>query len=484
MDKLNQLSDVCEECEKLNREKELNMELEAIIESSYDGFYITDGEGYTLRINEAYKRITGLTEEVIGEHMQDLQDRGVISKSVSLIVLEKREPVTIMQKIKDEKDVIVTGNPIFDEEGNIIRVVTNVRDITELNNLKKKLKETKELTSKYYQELTELRSQQLKGEEIIYKSKKMDRVLESALQVSKFKSTVLIMGESGVGKELVAKFIHKSSMNQAGPYIKVNCGAIPANLLESELFGYEGGAFTGANKEGKKGKFQLAENGSLFLDEIGELPLNLQVKLLRAIQEKEITPVGGDKSIPVDVRIIAVTNQNLAEMVERGEFREDLYYRLNVVPIDIPPLRERKNDIPVLIHKFIDDLEETYNIKKEVTSRALEFMMSYQWPGNVRELKNLIERLVIMVKEEKIRVEHLPDHVVKENSGGLINVNGIVPLKDAVEKVEKTLIKRALKEYGSTRKAGEKLGVHASTVVRKKQKYKLDVANKQQDLAD
>ena len=463
-------------CEELNEEKDLNRELEAIIESSYDGFYITDGEGYTLRINEAYKRITGLTDDVIGEHMQDLQDRGVVSKSVTLIVLEKKEAVTIMQKIKNEKDVIVTGNPVFDKDGNIIRVVTNVRDITELNNLKQELKETKELSSKYYQELTELRSQQLKGQEIIYKSKEMDRVLESALRVSKFESTVLVSGESGVGKELIAKFIHKSSLNKEGPYIKVNCGAIPENLLESELFGYKEGSFTGAKKEGKKGKFELAENGTLFLDEIGELPLNLQVKLLRAIQEKEITPIGGEETIPVNVRIIAATNRKLEEMVKKGDFREDLYYRLNVVPIDIPSLRERKNDIPVLIQKFIAELSKNYDLKKSVSTEALHVLMDYNWPGNVRELKNLIERLFIMVKDEKIKVKHLPSHIAGEHEENSVKVKGIMPLKEAVENVEKDLIEKALTEYGSTRKAGEKLGVHASTIVRKKQKYKIDVA--------
>lgn len=463
-------------CEELNQEKELNMELEAIIKSSYDGFYITDGDGYTLRINEAYKRITGLTNNVIGEHMQDLQNRGVISKSVTLIVLQKREAVTIMQKIKNKKDVIVTGNPVFDKEGNIIRVVTNVRDITELNNLKRKLKETKELSSKYYQELRELRSQQLKGQEIIYKSKEMDRVLESALQVSKFDSTVLLSGESGVGKELVAKFIHKSSLNKDGPYIKVNCGAIPANLLESELFGYEEGSFTGAKKNGKKGKFELAENGTLFLDEIGELPLNLQVKLLRAIQEKEITPIGGEKTIPVNVRIVAATNRQLEKMVAEGKFREDLYYRLNVVPISIPPLRERKSDIPILIKKFIGDLEESYNLKKSISTPVLQVLMEYNWPGNVRELKNLIERLFIMVKDEKIEVRHLSPTITGKNEENSVKVNGIIPIKEAVEIVEKNLIEKALVECGSTRKAGQKLGVHASTIVRKKQKYQIGVA--------
>ena len=464
-------------CQELNDEKALNIELEAIIESSYDGIYITDGKGYTLRINEAYKRITGLTDDVIGEHMKDLQDRGVISKSVTLIVLKKREAVTIMQKVNNGKDIIVTGNPVFDKEGNIIRVVTNVRDITELNKLKQQLKESKELSSKYFQELTELRLQQFKCDEITYKSKEMDQVLEAALQVSKFESTVLISGESGVGKELVAKFIHKSSLNKEGPYIKVNCGAIPENLLESELFGYKEGSFTGAKKKGKKGKFELAENGTLFLDEIGELPLNLQVKLLRVIQEKEITPIGGEKSREVNVRIIAATNRKMEEMVEEGTFREDLYYRLNVVPIHIPALKKRKNDIPVLIQRFISELEKNYEQEKSISAEALHVLMDYNWPGNVRELKNLIERLYIMVKDEKIEVKHLPSHIAADDEQKSIRVNGLMPLQEAVERVEKDLIKKALTEYGSTRKAGKKLGVHASTIVRKKQKYNLDNAD-------
>jgi PAS domain S-box-containing protein len=276
------------ELESVSRElkstQELKTELDAIIESSYDGIYVTDGRGKTLRVNSAYERITGVkAQEVIGEYMDDLVRRGYYSDSATLHVLKKRAPVTIMQKIKSGVEVIVTGNPIFNEKGEIIRVVTNVRDITELNFLKEQLEKTKMLSERYHSELEHLRTQQLQHEDIIVRSPEMQKVLELTTRVAAVNSTVLITGESGVGKEIIAKMLHTLSPRKDGPLIKINCGAIPENLLESELFGYVDGAFTGARKNGKPGMIELADKGTLFLDEIGEMPLSLQVKLLRVI---------------------------------------------------------------------------------------------------------------------------------------------------------------------------------------------------------
>ncbi|ADL13341.1 sigma 54-interacting transcriptional regulator [Acetohalobium arabaticum] len=459
--------------EELNTVKNLNKELDAIIESVSDGLYVTDGNADTIRINSAYEEITGIkSEEVLGRNMEELVEEGIFSEAVTFQVLEKEESVSVMHDIKTGKQVLSTGNPVFNEEGEIVRVVTTARDVEELNHLKQELEKTKELSEKYYSELEKLRSQQLEFDEIVIKSGKMERVFDLALQVGRVDSTVLITGESGVGKEIIARTIHKVSDRRDGSLIKVNCGAIPDNLLEAELFGYEEGAFTGAKSEGKMGMFELANDGTLFLDEIGELPLNLQVKLLRALQEKEIMRVGGTESIDINARIISATNQDLEQMTKEGKFREDLYYRLNVVPIYVPPLRERKEDITPLISHFLQEFNEKFEVNKTIASAAIEALENYDWMGNVRELENLIERLVVMTSEQMITLDCLPEHIKKKQQGNLdIEIFDIIPLKQGVSKVEEDLVKMALDKYGSTYKAAEVLGVSQPTVVRKKQKY-------------
>lgn len=462
----------------LQEVKRLNRELNAIIESSYDGFYITDGKGITLRINSAYQRITGIKpEEVIGRSMKELVEKGVYSQSVTLLVLEKRKPVTIMHDIKTGKRVLITGNPVFNEKGEIVRVVTNVRDITELINLKKQLEETRELTERYQLELQELRNRQINFDNIVARSLEMKRILEIASRVAEVDTTVLITGESGVGKEVIARGIHMASKRREGPFIKVNCAAIPENLLESELFGYEKGAFTGANREGKPGMFELADKGTIFLDEIGELPLHLQPKLLRVIQDKELIRVGGADPVKLDVRIIAATNKNLEEMAKKGEFREDLFYRLNVVPINILPLRERKDDIPPLIIHFVNKFNGKYGLNKKISSKAVDYLIDYSWPGNVRELENVIERLIVLTKDDIIEPENLPASIRGSDSKiGVSYLQGdSVSLKEAVEGVEKNLIAAALRKYGTTRKAARALNVNQSTIVRKAKKYGISV---------
>jgi len=304
----------------------------------------------------------------------------------------------------------------------------------------------------------------------------MKKIIELSTRVARVDSTVLITGESGVGKEIIAKLIHRASKRSSGPLIRINCGAIPENLLESELFGYESGAFTGARKDGKPGMFELAEGGTLFLDEIGEMPFSLQVKLLRVLQEREIVRVGGTKPTKVDVRIVTATNSNLEEMVANGTFREDLYYRLNVVNIAIPPLRERVDDIPHLALHFIKKFNTKYNMNKKMTLEAIDRLCQYSWPGNVRELENLIERLVVMVREEEIGVQHLPDSLqgrTEVDKGNVVSISEIVPLKKALEEVEKQLLSKALHKYGSTRKVAKVLGINQSTVVRKANRYEL-----------
>lgn len=460
--------------------KQLTDELNAIIEHSFDGIYVTDGLGKTLRVNKAYQRTTGIkASEVIGKNMARLVQEGFFDQSVTLLVLEKREPVTIMQEIrKTGKTILVTGTPIFDDNGEIFRVVTNVRDITELNQLKQQLDEAQLLTRHYETQLNQYKIRYGTEHNLIYKSSKMEVMVDLVMRLAQVDTTVLIQGESGVGKELVAELIHRHSNRKDGPFIKINCGAIPEELMESELFGYEAGAFTGAKKGGKPGLFECARNGAIFLDEIGEMPLNLQVKLLRVLQNHEIMRVGGTKSVKMDVRIIAATNRILEHMVQEKKFRNDLYYRLNVVPVIVPPLRERKEDIPALVAHFVHKYNSRYGMNKKISPPVMALFVHYHWPGNVRELENLLERVIVITPGEMITVDSLPVKLRQERKPeqntlfcGVSQGEGLPPLNEAVEKLEKELLTRAFTKFGTTRRVARALGISQPSVVRKAAKY-------------
>lgn len=450
--------------------KSLNRELGEIIHSSYDGIWITDGGGLVLDINEAYERITGISvKDVIGRTMRELVDEGYFDQSATLAVMKELRSVTIIQTVKGGKQLLVTGNPIFDENGKLFRVVTNVRDVTELANLRQQLSRQEEQVLKYKTELTHLRSRQIRDSELIFRSVLMKQIIELGIKMADVDSTVLITGESGTGKELIAKMIHRRGKGDTSPFISINCAAIPEHLLESELFGYEGGAFTSARREGKPGLFEMAHAGTLFLDEVAELPLALQVKLLRAIQDKEIKRLGATKSTPVDVRIIAATNRDLSKMLKEGAFREDLYYRLMVVPVNVSPLRDRKEDIPLLIRHFLDEFNRHFGYHKAISPQVLDKLENYSWPGNVRELRNVIERMVVMSQRDEITIDDLP---------GFINIK--LPfyrqgarLKDAVIETETHLLSETFKECGSWQETAKILGVNRATIFRKAAKYRL-----------
>ena len=452
--------------------QEFFQELRAIIQFSYDGIFVTDGEGTVSHVNEAYERITGLTiHDIVGKNMKNLVEEGYYDESVTLLVMEKRERITINQTVKGNCKILVTGSPIFDQQGNLFRVVTNVRDITELTNLQNQLLKTQEKTLKYKTELSHLRALQIHNDnEMIFRSSEMIQIIELAMKVADVDSTVLINGESGTGKELIAKLIHKHGKSASKPFIKINCAAIPEQLLESELFGYEGGAFTGARKEGKPGLFELSNNGTLFLDEVGDLPLLLQVKLLRAIQEKEIMRVGGTKPISINTRIIAATHRDIAKMVEEGEFREDLYYRLMVVPIELPPLRQRKEDIPLLTMHFIEKFNNHFGYNKRILPQVIDKLVEYSWPGNVRELENVIERMMVTASGEELTTNIIPEKIWSKT---FLPKRG-TKLKEAVEQTEAYLLTESYKEYGSWPKVAEVLGVDRTTVFRKVVKYNLE----------
>ena len=453
--------------------KELNRELEAIFDSSYDEIFVTDGEGYTLRVNKAGERFYGISaEEIVGKHVSVLEKQGFFSPSVTPQVIKDRKRVTSVQTTKRGQKVIVTANPVFDENGNIIRIVTNSRDITELSDLRKRLEETEKLMDNYRSEIAKLSKERIKTADIVSKSSTMQHILNLAQKVAGVDSTVLIEGESGVGKGVIALKIHQLSKRHERPLVTINCGAIPENLMESELFGYEGGAFTGAKKEGKKGLFEMANCGTVFLDEIGELPLSLQVKLLHVIQEKRLMRVGGNDYIEVNARIIAATNRNIPRLIKERKFREDLFYRLNVVPLIVPPLRHRKEDIPALIDHFMEALLGKYEIHKKIAPETMQLLYDYNWPGNVRELENLIERLVVTIDTTEILPIHLPDYIL-HSEGGLekIFVLDLCTLKNATEELERQLLNKALAKYHNTYKMADALEINQSTVVRKMQRY-------------
>jgi len=449
-------------------------ELDSIIECSYDGIYITDGDANTIKVNNAYERITGLKKvDVLGKNMRDLERDGVLSQSATLLVLKSKNITTIQQEFSTGIKVLVSSTPIFDENKKIIMVVTNVRDVTQLNNLKELVQKNKEITRKYVSEIEEMRTQLLNTSEIVAEDPKTIEIIQLSNRIAKVDTTILMLGETGVGKDEIAKYIHRVSNRNGKQFIKVNCGAVPISLIESEFFGYEKGAFTGASKEGKMGLFELASGGTIFLDEVGEIPMDMQVKLLQVLQEKEIVRVGGIKPLKIDVRVLAATNRDLEKMIANGEFREDLYYRLNVVPLMIPPLRERKQDIVPLINFFLKRLNKKYNFNKILVPEALNCLYEYNWPGNVRELKNIVERVVIMSEDDKITKSDLPISII-DLSGIEVVLNSFdegITLKETLDGIEEKLIKRAFDKYGNVRAAAKSLGIDPSTFVRKRQKY-------------
>lgn len=454
---------------KLVSKNDLMREYEAIFEHSYDGLFITDGAGIALRVNAAYERITGISaQEVLGHNMRELIAQKIYDQSVSILVLEQRKRLTIQQTIKGNKRILVTGTPIFNDAGEIFRVVTNVRDVTELADLHEQLNESKMQSQRYKNEVRHLRSLHLDCEDVVFRSNALAEAIGIAIKIADVNSTVLITGESGTGKEVVAKLIHTKGKSIKRPFIKINCAAVPESLLESELFGYEYGAFTGAKKEGKPGLFELANNGTLFLDEIGDMSPAIQVKLLRALQEREIMRVGGTKPIKINVRIIAATNRNLIKMIEQGSFREDLYYRLMVVPINLPPLRERRDDILPLINYFLKKFNAAFNYNKTFSPRAIQHLLEYAWPGNIRELENMVERVVVTSESEEISAEDLPNSLRQKMS--FIPKRGR-KLKDSVQEVERFLMQESFKELNSWDKVAVELGINRATVYRKAKYY-------------
>ncbi|QWU44220.1 sigma 54-interacting transcriptional regulator [Bacillus sp. NP247] len=454
--------------------KDLNKDLHAILSSIYDEILVVNHKGELIRYSETViNDFWGSNlKDLLGKNLLDLEKKGLFSPSVTRLVLEKQKKVSVVQETKSGRKILAVGNPVFNENGELHRIIIASRDITEATRLKTELHEIKKISEQYKKELDDFKNKDRFLKKLIYCSPKMEQIINQAKKIADFSSNVLISGESGVGKEVIAQAIHQLGNRSSKPFLKLNCGAIPETLLESELFGYTKGAFTGADKNGKEGYFKRADQGILFLDEIGEMPLHLQVKLLRVLQEQEVIPIGSTISMKINVQIIAATNRSLEKMVESGTFREDLFYRLNVIPLRVPSLRERMEDVPVLAFHFLQQLNEKYNKNYHLTPDALNLLEFYSWPGNVRELQNMIERLVVSADDPVIEAEFVSKFLTPgyDFNKSKPVITRVLPLQEALHSVEEQLILLAMKQYKTTTKAAKALGISQSSVSRKYQK--------------
>lgn len=443
-----------------------------VLESMYDALVVVDSKGLIVYVNPAYQRELNVDpKKVVGKRMQDVAPESIIFK-----VLKTGKPEIGVQSriLKLGIDVIVNSTPIFKNE-KLTGVVSVFRNVTTIRNLSEQLEKMIDYKD-YLQEqlLKKVFPEEFKN--IIGVNSKFRSMLTKATIAAKSDITVLVQGETGTGKELIAHAIHSSSKRNREPFIEINCAAIPENLLESELFGYEGGAFTGAKAKGKPGKFELADKGTLFLDEIGDMSFVLQSKLLRALQEKKIERIGGIRPIKVDVRIIAATNQNLEEMIKQDKFRKDLFYRLNVFSIETIPLRERKDDIPLLSFHFLNKFAEQENKKCKISEKVLNKFIEYNWPGNVRELMNIMEAAVVTCNRRYIEPRHLPEYFSAAVSmQGKADRSKSYRLDDIVMRVEKENMINALKDANNNKsKAIKMLAISRSAFYEKLKKYQIE----------
>jgi PAS domain S-box-containing protein len=438
---------------------------------------IVDSETRLLMLNPAFYKIMGFENvPCLGRTTREIVKEGLADNAASIKVVETGKPQTVIINTIAGRQVLSTGVPVFDQNGKIHRIYCNLRDITELNSLKEKYEQSEKLISKYLIELQEVKKLRTMQSKFIARSKKMKQIMEIAYRVARFDTNVLILGESGVGKDLIARIIHEASQRkETGTFVKINCGAIPGGLLESELFGYTAGAFTGARREGKAGYLEIADKGTLFLDEIGDLPLNLQVKLLSVIHDQEVVRVGDTRAKKVDTRIIAATNRNLETMLRKGEFRDDLYYRLSVVPIRIPPLRERKEEIPFLLAHFLEKYNKKYGLQLQLSKEVVDVLCEYKWPGNVRELANLVEHLMVVTNEPLIKPERLPAKYLSLTEVNYDDLSSVKSLKKEKKKFESKLIKAVLSQSKTYEEAAHKLGISLSTLTRRIRDVKIDI---------
>lgn len=451
------------------RLEEYNNQLSSVLDTLHEAVCVTDREGTVLLWNRSSEALYNVSkEEILGMPIARFFPNAML-----LHVLKNRKPIWNMYHAPRENfNVVLSTEPIF-VDGELVGAVSTDRDVTEMTDLSKRLEQAT-TTVKYLEDKVKQFTNN-SFESIVGSSKSLMQRVHIAEQVAGTEATILISGESGTGKEVFARAIHEAS-GRKGLFVPLNCSAIPAGLFESELFGYVEGAFTGARKSGKMGVFEIANKGTVFLDEIGEMPLHMQAKLLRVLQEREIQRVGSEKSIKVNTRVVSATNRDLKLMVKEGKFREDLYYRLNVVEIDLPALRDRRSDIPLLIATFLKELcDKADRPRPVIEPEVMEVLSSYHWEGNVRQLKNTVEYLLVMCPGDRITLDLVPSYIVKDASPVQTLGEDLLDLTAAVSRIETETIRAALEKAGGNRAAAAKLlNIPRTTLYYKMQQYQLD----------
>lgn len=456
---------------KLKYSKDKDSIFYKFFDSLYDDFTVINKNGIIENVWSNFESVYGIpNDQIIGSSIYDMEAKGIFNPCVSAMVMRSLRPETMLQVTKDNKYLMCTSIPIFNDKNELDKIISYTRNANQYRKLTSEYENLQNTMSHYVLELGGYNKESSKNTKIIGDSKAIKSVISTAIKVAQFDATAMISGESGVGKNMLAELIHSKSMRSDAPFVSINCGAIPENLLESELFGYEKGAFTGANQTGKKGIIELADKGILFLDEICDLPLHMQVKLLKVIQERKITRIGGIREKDVNFRLITATNKNIRDMVNKGLFREDLFYRLNVISIKIPPLRERQEDIFPLVRYFSEKFNKKYDVEHVFTNRAISFMENYSWPGNVRELENIVERTIITADEFSIKEDNLPYYIYSVANQYDDN-NKQKTLKQILENTEKHVLLSAYEKYGSTTKVAKELGISQPSVSLKLKKY-------------
>ena len=448
---------------------------EFILDALPDGVFISDVSGIALRVNRMYEQLTGLRQEDIqGKQVRSLLESGTFDKILNPEIVRTGKPTTHVQQLKNGKKLVLSGFPVFDATGTLRLVVTFVRDITMITRLNEQMEEQRHLIDQFHEQMAYIAQKSSKALTPVFESQAMQGVVNMLQTVAPTDASVLLLGETGVGKDVFARLTHGHSARKDKIFLKVDCGGISETLTESEMFGYMPGAFTGASNKGKAGYFELADGGTVFLDEIGELPLSMQTRLLRVLQDGEIMRVGGSRPTKVDVRIIAATNKNLAECVETGSFRRDLYYRLNVATVTIPALRERPDDVRPLVEHFLRYYSGKYGKSMTIMEVALGILSRYQWPGNVRELQNVVHGLVITHKGSLISPRDLPPHIGEDKTRGRCYTDEILTggrsLKSIMADIERDFLQQALEVHETVQKVADLFQVDRSTIFRKIQK--------------
>ena len=452
------------------RLEDFELIFEAIMTHSLDGLFVVDRDGVVVMVNKATEDMFGFeTHDVLGRKVTELVSEGFYEPSVSVRVIEKKKILSLIQTTRYRKKILSTGIPIFDAAGEVCFVLVNDRDISHINMLAQSLYPDELPEEALRMDFSDVDLASTELEKMVVKSPAMIQVIQTVIQAAKFDVPMILTGDSGVGKSMMARLIHQLSRRRNYPFIDLNCAAITPSLIESELFGHEPGAFTGASATGKEGLFETAHNGTLFLDEIGEIPLPIQVKLLKFLETMELIRVGGTRTKKINTRVIVATNRDLEQMVADGEFRQDLYFRLNVVPITIPSLAERPEDIVPLARSFLDRFNQEFGIQKTFSPSVCQVMSEYAFPGNVRELENLVRRLVTMTERDVIDLGDLPSVMGAESAEPARTVER-PGYQDELAAFERRKLQEAVERYGSQRKAAKVLGISQSTLSRKLKK--------------